>query len=67
MSGPNEALYREAVRRFPDLEWQASGGIRSAADLQGLSATGVSAAVSGRALLEERLSIEELTPFLRNA
>jgi phosphoribosylformimino-5-aminoimidazole carboxamide ribotide isomerase len=67
MSGPNVGLYQDAVRRFPDIEWQASGGIRAAADLHALSATGVSAAVSGRALLEERITIEELTPFLRNA
>jgi phosphoribosylformimino-5-aminoimidazole carboxamide ribotide isomerase len=67
MNGPNGELYRDAVRRFPDIEWQASGGIRAAADLHALAATGVSAAVSGRALLEERFSIEELAPFLRNA
>lgn len=67
MSGPNVELYREAMRRFPDIEWQASGGVRAAADLHALAATGVTAAVSGRALLEERFTIEELTPFLRNA
>jgi phosphoribosylformimino-5-aminoimidazole carboxamide ribotide isomerase len=67
MTGPNLELYREATRRFPDVEWQASGGVRSAADLRALAATGVSAAISGRALLEESLAIEELTPFLPNA
>jgi phosphoribosylformimino-5-aminoimidazole carboxamide ribonucleotide (ProFAR) isomerase len=44
--------------------WQASGGIRSAADLAGLSHSGVAAAVSGTALIEERISIEELQSFL---
>ena len=67
MIGPNLELYREAIRRFPDIEWQASGGVRSAADLRALSATGVSAAISGRALLEERFAMEELAPFLPNA
>jgi phosphoribosylformimino-5-aminoimidazole carboxamide ribotide isomerase len=67
MSGPNLELYREATRRFPDVDWQASGGVRSAADLRALAATGVSAAISGRALLEERFALEELTPFLPNA
>lgn len=67
MSGPNVALYTEALRRFPDIEWQASGGVRAAPDLHALAASGVTAAISGRALLEERFAVEELAPFLRNA
>ncbi|GAC1306043.1 MAG: 1-(5-phosphoribosyl)-5-[(5-phosphoribosylamino) methylideneamino]imidazole-4-carboxamide isomerase [Steroidobacteraceae bacterium] len=67
MSGPNVSLYAEAIRRFPDIEWQASGGIRKAADVQALAAIGVSAAISGRALLEDCMSLEELRPFLQNA
>jgi phosphoribosylformimino-5-aminoimidazole carboxamide ribonucleotide (ProFAR) isomerase len=36
-------------------------------DLRALAAIGVAAAISGRALLEQRLSAEELEPFLPNA
>lgn len=64
LSGPNIALYAEAVRRFPMVGWQASGGVSSAADLHALADTGVAAVVSGRALLEGRISPEELVPFL---
>ena len=64
MAGPNVALYAEAVRRFPAIEWQASGGIRDAADLHALADAGAAVAVSGRALLEERLAPAELRPFL---
>lgn len=64
LSGPNIALYAEAVRRFPMVGWQASGGVSSAADLRALAGTGVAAVVSGRALLEGRISPEELVPFL---
>jgi phosphoribosylformimino-5-aminoimidazole carboxamide ribotide isomerase len=67
LTGPNLALYREAVRRCPELAWQASGGVRDASDLGALAGTGVAAAISGRALLEERMSTEELRPFLPNA
>ena len=67
LAGPNLDLYREGVRRFPALEWQASGGIRGVQDLAALAQTGVAAAVSGRALLEERMNPEELRPFLPNA
>ncbi|HTD72257.1 MAG TPA: 1-(5-phosphoribosyl)-5-[(5-phosphoribosylamino)methylideneamino] imidazole-4-carboxamide isomerase [Steroidobacteraceae bacterium] len=67
LTGPNVALYREAVRRYPLIEWQASGGIRNAHDLRALSEAGAAAAISGKALLENLIPIEELQPFLQNA
>jgi phosphoribosylformimino-5-aminoimidazole carboxamide ribotide isomerase len=67
MSGPNVALYAEAVRRFPHIVWQASGGIRDASDLRALADCGAGAAISGKALLEDLIPIEELRPFLPNA
>jgi phosphoribosylformimino-5-aminoimidazole carboxamide ribotide isomerase len=67
MTGPNITLYREAVSRFPNLAWQASGGVRNAADLAALAHTGVRSAVSGKALLEQRITSEELRPFLQDA
>jgi phosphoribosylformimino-5-aminoimidazole carboxamide ribotide isomerase len=67
LTGPNVELYREAVRRYPQIEWQASGGIRNAHDLQALSDAGAAAAISGKALLENLIPIEELQPFLPNA
>lgn len=67
LSGPNIDLYRDALERFPHLAWQASGGVRDLTDLQALATIGVAAAVSGKALLEERITSEELQPFLRDA
>jgi phosphoribosylformimino-5-aminoimidazole carboxamide ribotide isomerase len=67
LGGPNVALYQEALRRFPALQWQASGGIASGADLSALAAAGLPAAISGTALLQERIAFEELRPFLPNA
>jgi phosphoribosylformimino-5-aminoimidazole carboxamide ribotide isomerase len=67
MSGPNLELYASAVRRYPQIRWQASGGIRYAADLRALSEVGAAAAISGKALLEDLISAEELQPFLQNA
>jgi phosphoribosylformimino-5-aminoimidazole carboxamide ribotide isomerase len=65
LGGPNVALYSEAVSRFPQVAWQASGGVSNAADLAQLAASGVAAAISGKALLERRISTEELQPYLR--
>lgn len=67
LSGPNTALYRDCVARWPSIAFQASGGVRDAADLLALTAVGVAATVSGKALLEGRLKPEEIQPFLRGA
>jgi phosphoribosylformimino-5-aminoimidazole carboxamide ribotide isomerase len=64
LTGPNLPLYRECVRRYPSLAWQASGGVRDVADLRALAATGVAAAISGRALIEDRIPPGEFAPFL---
>lgn len=67
MTGPNCELYAEAVRRFPELQWQASGGVASVRDLFALRDCGVAAVISGKAMLENKISAEELRPFLPNA
>jgi phosphoribosylformimino-5-aminoimidazole carboxamide ribotide isomerase len=67
LTGPNIDLYREAVRRHPQIQWQASGGVRDARDLHVLSEAGAAAAISGKALLEELIPTEDLQPFLPNA
>jgi len=67
LSGPNLGLYRRTLERFPQISWQASGGVRDAADLAALDGIGMAAAVSGKALLEQRITSEELRPFLPNA
>jgi phosphoribosylformimino-5-aminoimidazole carboxamide ribotide isomerase len=67
MTGPNCDLYAEAVRRFPQVLWQASGGVANAGDLKALCECGVAAVISGKAMLENKISNEELRPFLPNA
>lgn len=67
LAGPHIALYTECQRRFPQVLWQASGGIASAADLDALAATGVAAVITGKALLDGRLALEEVGRFLRDA
>jgi phosphoribosylformimino-5-aminoimidazole carboxamide ribotide isomerase len=62
--GPNLQLYTEAQRREPTLAWQASGGIRDAADLQALAAIPVAGAISGKALLEDRITAGDLRRWL---
>jgi phosphoribosylformimino-5-aminoimidazole carboxamide ribotide isomerase len=67
LAGPNLDLYRVALSRFSQLSWQASGGVRDAADLGALARIGVAVTISGKALLEELIPLEELRPFLPDA
>jgi phosphoribosylformimino-5-aminoimidazole carboxamide ribotide isomerase len=67
LTGPNTALYRDCVARWPGIAFQASGGVRDLGDLTALTAAGVAATVAGKALLEGRLKPEEIGPFLRGA
>ena len=59
LSGFNTALYRSIALRFPQLEVQASGGVRNIADIQEARRAGATAAILGRALLEGRIALEE--------
>lgn len=67
LSGPGFDLYAEAMERFPGISWQASGGVASMADVARLSDMGLAAAIVGKALLEERITIAEIQPYLPDA
>ena len=64
MRGPNLDLYRECLRQHPELLWQASGGLRDRGDVEALDAIGMPAAITGKALLENRLELAELGAYL---
>ena len=64
LQGPNLELYADCVRRFPAIEWQASGGVRDAQDLEALAEVGVAQAISGKALLERRFDDATLVRWL---
>ena len=67
MSGPNVSLYESVRKRYPELEIQASGGVRGVEDLAALSTAGCAAAITGRALLDSAVSPEEIMSFLQDA
>ena len=59
LTGTNVELYRELCSKYPDIEWQASGGIGSLDDIKALIPTGVSGVILGRSLLEGKFTLEE--------
>lgn len=67
MAGPNLKLYERIVTSYPTLQLQASGGVRNIEDLEQLRQLGVPAAISGRALLDGKISAKEIEQFQRNA
>jgi len=67
LEGPNMELYRECHERYPKARVIASGGISSAAELPILAATGATSVVTGKALLDGRLTLEEIEQFLQSA
>jgi phosphoribosylformimino-5-aminoimidazole carboxamide ribotide isomerase len=67
LEGPNFDLYRECAERYPKARVIASGGVSNAADLPKLAATGVSSVVTGKALLDGQLTLEEIEQFLQSA
>jgi phosphoribosylformimino-5-aminoimidazole carboxamide ribotide isomerase len=58
-NGPNLALYSHLAKRFPALAIIASGGVRDAADVRAIRATGAAGVVLGRSLLEGSLTLAE--------
>jgi phosphoribosylformimino-5-aminoimidazole carboxamide ribotide isomerase len=67
MSGPNVELYTEILRRYPDIRLQASGGVRDIGDIRRLKEIGAPAAITGKAMLDGKISAAEVDSFLRSA
>ncbi len=67
MAGPNFELYEQILGRFPKLQLQASGGVRDIRDLEELRGKGLPAAITGRALLDGKITAEEIGSFRQNA
>ncbi len=61
--GPSVELYRELVQQFPKQRWIASGGVESLADLYTLREIGCYGCVIGKALLDGKISLQELKAF----
>lgn len=59
LQGANDGLYSEVAKQFPDIQWQASGGIGNLKDIEVLKPTNVAGVILGRALLEGKFTVKE--------
>ncbi|SLM63002.1 MULTISPECIES: 1-(5-phosphoribosyl)-5-[(5-phosphoribosylamino)methylideneamino]imidazole-4-carboxamide isomerase [Dickeya] len=66
LQGSNVALYREIGTRYPQVAFQASGGIGSLDDIRALRDSGVQGVIVGRALLEGKFTVTEAISCWQN-
>lgn len=64
LAGPNIELYNRILEKHQQIKLIASGGVGNADDLFKLNQTKVYAAVVGKAIYENKISLEELKQFV---
>ncbi|PHM61352.1 1-(5-phosphoribosyl)-5-[(5-phosphoribosylamino)methylideneamino]imidazole-4-carboxamide isomerase [Xenorhabdus ishibashii] len=67
LSGSNITLYQAISQQYPQIQFQASGGIGSLTDISPLPASGVAGVIVGRALLEGKFTLAEAIQCWQNA
>jgi phosphoribosylformimino-5-aminoimidazole carboxamide ribotide isomerase len=63
LQGPSIELYQKIIEQFPTLQLIASGGVSSLDDLIELEEIGCAAAIVGKAIYENKITISELANF----
>ena len=64
LQGPAVDLYKKIMNRHPSVDLIASGGISSVKDLELLREAGCSGAIIGKAIYENRVTLNDLKKFL---
>ncbi len=67
LSGSNVSLYKQLHQQFPDIFWQASGGIGDIHDVLKVKQSGVNSLIIGKALLINKFNVEEAISCWQNA
>jgi phosphoribosylformimino-5-aminoimidazole carboxamide ribotide isomerase len=62
MEGPSIELYDTLLKKMPELELIASGGVKDKEDLELLSKAGLFGCIVGKAIYEGRISLEGFKP-----
>ncbi len=64
LQGPSTNLYKKIMNEHPSIDLIASGGITTIKDIEELREAGCSGAIIGKAIYENRISLNELKRFL---
>lgn len=65
LEGPSVDLYKNIISKFPGLYFIASGGVATINDLYALNEIGCRAAIVGKAIYENRISLSDLKSFVQ--
>jgi phosphoribosylformimino-5-aminoimidazole carboxamide ribotide isomerase len=60
LQGPDFALYKGLMERYPSLKFTASGGVSSITDLERLADMDVHSVIVGKAIYEKRITLQQL-------
>lgn len=63
--GPNFELYERLVKKFPEIHFIASGGVRSVDDIKHLADIGVKSVIFGKAYYEGNLTLKDIEELLK--
>jgi phosphoribosylformimino-5-aminoimidazole carboxamide ribotide isomerase len=63
LAGPAIPLYKRILEKMPSLTLIASGGVGSVADIEALEAANIPAVIVGKAIYENKITIDALTRF----
>ncbi len=66
LQGPATQLYVDLASRYPDIVFTVSGGISSMDDIRMLNDKGLQRVIVGKAIYEGRISLEEITEFIKS-
>lgn len=61
LQGPSIALYQNIIKKFPQLQLIASGGVSNIDDVLQLQEIGCSGAIIGKAIYEGRITVKDLS------
>ena len=64
LQGPATDLYGDMVKKFPDLEVIASGGVSGMKDIYELDKLPLHGVIVGKAIYENRISLKEIEGFV---
>lgn len=67
LAGSNVALYQQLKQQYPQIFWQASGGIGTLEDIEQVATSGADGIILGRALLEGKFTVAEAITCWQNA
>jgi phosphoribosylformimino-5-aminoimidazole carboxamide ribotide isomerase len=67
LSGPASALYVRLQRDFPEISFTVSGGISGMGDIRSLDALHLRKVIVGKAIFENRISLEDIKSWSQSA